>query len=287
MPSVLFLGASRGVAFYTYKTLAELRPDLDFVLVLRNPDVFKKSEEYKSLSQKTIDRTLFIKGDATDSDSLKKALNELTSPLDTLVTSIGGVPVTGLAEIPKILYRGFSINPPNLCTQGITATIPLFQEIYESITSPDGKKPRLVAVTSQGIGAKAHKFLPWYLKIVFSFIKLPHSDKAAMELSLKQCLTSIPEDSLFPEESDISKGSPCKVEIKNQKKFLDPNNLAIIRPSLLTNGELKGKYRVGQEGTIRNAGWISRRDAGSFVGRMIAGVDGEDKWWGHQVVVAY
>lgn len=88
-PTVLYLGASRGVAFNAYVALATQRPDLHHVLLLRSPSSFEESPEGKSLTEDVRRRTTFFKGDARVVESVRDALRTAGSNLYAVVSSIG------------------------------------------------------------------------------------------------------------------------------------------------------------------------------------------------------
>lgn len=71
--------------------------------------------------------------------------------------------------------------------------------------------------------------------------------------------------------------------------FLNPYDLCVVRPAIFTDGHATGKYRVAQEGEISGCYQISREDTGEFISRLCEGrqADAAEKWFGHQVVIAY
>lgn len=88
-PTVLYFGASRGVAFAGYASLAAQRPDLHHVLLIRSVSRFQSSEEYKSLTDDIRERSTYVEGDAHNADNVRDALKAANDNLVAIVSSIG------------------------------------------------------------------------------------------------------------------------------------------------------------------------------------------------------
>lgn len=88
-PSVLYLGASRGVGFNAYTTLAAARPELQSVLLLRSIERFQATAKEESLPADILERTTLVPGDAHQVDTIVNALKLAGDNLEAIVTSIG------------------------------------------------------------------------------------------------------------------------------------------------------------------------------------------------------
>ena len=90
-PTVLYFGATRGVAFAGYSSLATQRPDLHHVLLIRSVSRFQGSEEYKSLSEDIRSRSTYFEGNAHSADNVRDVLKASGDNLVAVVSSIGGL----------------------------------------------------------------------------------------------------------------------------------------------------------------------------------------------------
>lgn len=91
-PTVLYFGASRGVAFASYTTLASHRPDYHHILLIRSVSRFQGSEEYKSLSEEVKANSTYFEGDAHSEVNVRDVLKAATTggnELVAIVSSIG------------------------------------------------------------------------------------------------------------------------------------------------------------------------------------------------------
>jgi len=291
-----YIGASRGVGFAAYAAVASAHhPDARSVLMLRNPDTLKASAHYLSLDADIKDCTTMLMGDVHNSDSIEELLDECGSNLKAITYSVGQTPPASFSGTMKAIGKGFPIDPPDLCSRGLITLLKVIQKRYESYTV----KPKLVIVSSMGMGKVAHDTIPFALRFLYSAIlKNAHADKIAMEIALSKAL--LPSSELprfFPSPSEISPKVTTESDIDSNitTPFLAPQDVCVLRPALFTDGEPKGKekYRVFQEGPGKDesAGKglrsISRRDVGDFIARLLGGDEDVQKWWGHQPVVAY
>lgn len=88
-PSVLYLGASRGIGFAAFETLAAARPEIRSVLLLRNVENFQASADGKSIPADVLERTTLVKGDAHEIDTVLNALRLAGDNIEAIVYSIG------------------------------------------------------------------------------------------------------------------------------------------------------------------------------------------------------
>jgi len=290
-PTVVYLGASRGVGFAAYSRLAQLRPDIRSILLLRNPERFQ-SEEYAALSDDIKSRTVLFKGDAHNKAQVEEAINMAGDDLEAVVFTIGFQPPNSTTAAIKAAAGGFKLDPPDICTRALTHVLVPFCEVYAR--QPESRKPRLVINSSMGMGAGAHKCLPFALKMLYTImLKYPHQDKIAMEVVLHEALIPTPSyPSFFPSPSEIPSEIITPTALAAlPKSIIHPSHALILRPALFTDGPEKGvdRVRAGQEGEIKSCYTISRLDVGGFAAACLADKDGElaKKWFGKQVVLAY
>ena len=153
--------------------------------------------------------------------------------------------------------------------------------------------PKLVLISSTGLGKTAHSALPLALKPLYSFLldgkEGPHADKLGMER-----LISFAAGWEWPAED----GEPDKAILADGwRNCVGPSgwlkHVVVIRPALLTDGDCAGDkprksgeapYRaLDQE--IKGSYTISRKDIAHFI---VTGVLPEwNKWEGKCVRVAY
>jgi hypothetical protein len=88
-PTVVYLGASRGVGFLAYRRLASINPDVQSVLLVRSITNFKTSVEFASLDDDIVSRTILVEGDARSEDDVRHLLSEGRETLTAIVFSIG------------------------------------------------------------------------------------------------------------------------------------------------------------------------------------------------------
>lgn len=99
-PTIVYLGASRGIGFATYHKLSQLRPEIRSILLLRNPDRFH-AEEYASVSEEIKSRTVIYKGDAHVQESVEEVLRMAGPNLEAVVFTIGTVTFRSLSPCPQ------------------------------------------------------------------------------------------------------------------------------------------------------------------------------------------
>lgn len=177
---------------------------------------------------------------------------------------------------------GKMLEVPDLCTRGLRNVVS---------TCPDDQlspPPRIVIVSSNGLGRQGHTSLPLPLKPLYAVIlRTPHMDKMGLERVAEHAaghaIALGPEDVVSPqvlapgwEEQTCTKGAFPGV--------------LIVRPALYTDGECRGDtkgvegYRVGA-GSLSCAYTISRRDVAHFITEQ--GLKDWEKWEGKCAVVGY
>lgn len=82
------------------------------------------------------------------------------------------------------IYKPLSptISPPKVTERSTSNLLPHFHLLSDNRKSMNLKPPRLISVSSMGLGQKGHQELPFMLKWFYgSFLKIPHDDKLEME----------------------------------------------------------------------------------------------------------
>jgi len=314
--TVVYLGASRGVGFAAYRKLALTRKDVHSVLLLRSVSSFKESEPgWAALDQDVKSRTTLVEGDAFSEDNVNALLHAAGPNLKAIVFSIGFTPPSGFMKTLKLAASGFKISPPDLCCRGMIVLLKVLSENYARYNP----KPKLVVVTSIGVGRQAFSVSPLTVRIMCKIAtQHAHGDKLAMEVVVANSLlppTSSQTQTLprfFPEPSEIKPHILTPEALAAAPSgFVDPLDVCVIRGAFFTDGpemgvsrkEGDGGYRLVQEGKEsegKGMSFISRADVGGFVAALLTSLGDTDadeakgdegavakRWWGHQVVVAY
>jgi hypothetical protein len=268
---VLLLGASRNIGYFAALRLLAQGHTCHFLL--RNPSAWDNDaqmQEHLKSGKATVTR-----GDALKSEDVAKVWTEATanSPVDAVVYSLGMTPGDGGSVS---LTKGFLIFPLDLCTTGFRNLITTMPDI-----SP---RPRIIAVTSNGLGKKQHALLGLPFKPLYSWgLRSPHADKMGVEHILTH-LTN------FGWTNDLQP-SPEILEEGWEKTLPSPGfleNVVIVRPAFLTDGECRADskpnaYRTGEE--VPSQYTVSRRDIGHFIAEDC--LKNWEKWNGKRVTVAY
>ncbi|KAF8315006.1 hypothetical protein DL93DRAFT_2079661 [Clavulina sp. PMI_390] len=317
-PTVLYFGASRGVAFAAYSYLAAQRPELHHVLLLRSPTRFQQSEEYKTLPADVIQRSTYFQGDAHSSENVREVLRLASPDLVGIVSSIGFTPPDSLKATWSLLVHG--LDPADICCRALTILMTELSLVYPALTT----KPKFVLCSSMGMGKKAHKALAPGLGPMYTLaLKAPHVDKIGMEYVMERA--TLPANPAVPEEASLPRFTPDRSEVLPHilsreaqdalpAPFIPASDICIIRPALLNDGTPKGMsrsvrtphdgreknakddkgYRVFQEGLAKHESKgkglysICRKDAGHFIAEILGGKNADAQmWWGRQPVLGY
>lgn len=164
------------------------------------------------------------------------------------------------------ITKGFVQNPHNLVTEcllNVLCTMPTYAH---------APQPKIVALSSIGLGPAGFSALPFALKPLYAMIAIPHKDKLGMERAIAHCAgwawnakaDSEPDAHFMGEGWTTRKGLPASGTLEHA---------LIVRAGLLTDGPCvadqiaktgKGKpYRVSEQ---ELGGYtISRKDAAHFV----------------------
>ncbi|CAZ81836.1 unnamed protein product [Tuber melanosporum] len=198
-----------------------------------------------------------IQGDAFEADDIRK-LFTAAGKVDFVMFSLGGRPSFTNPLSPKLV-------PPHICTRSMQIFLPIFTEFYPTPAT----QPRLVVISSNGLGPQGHADLPLALKPLYGWLlKEPHEDKEEMEREV-HAAAGIRHVDFNPDG-------------KNEGRL---GNVVIVRPALLTDGVAKGEEGAVRAGERLERCWtVSRKDVGWFVaGQCLTG----DQWRNKGVTVGY
>ncbi|CAE6417209.1 hypothetical protein ACGC1H_002189 [Rhizoctonia solani] len=216
--------------------------------LLRRPDAMQSDSSMSEYIRNGLAK--LVRGDALVREDVQNAWDVANSdgPVELIFSGIGGYPSFSIT-------KGFVLDPPDLTTRSMS--------ILLSVVQASAVRPRLITVSSNGLDGQTHSLLPLPLRVLYDgLLKKPHEDKLGLERNVKQATSS--------------------------EGWLDPKNLVIIRPSLLTSGKCVADtkpdaYRTGDE--LKSAWTVSRADVGHFIAEKVVGE--WDQWAGRAWVVSY
>ena len=281
MVKVFALGASRNIGYYA--ALGLLRKGNTVIFFIRNPTLLENDPEVQPFLESK--HAKLVRGDAMIEADVFSAWNEAMAdgiPIDYVLFSIGTfLPTnpfpdskhllsTGATKAKFSLTKGFVTMPQNLCSQSLLNTL--------TVIAHAEARPRLIAVTSQGITKEGHRQLPLPLRLVYALMEVPHVDKNGMEQLAAYC------DGKPWNETDHTGTllpDTWKQALGEDEGWL--KSIVVLRPALLTDGAEKGKYRM--EETLKSAYTISRRDVAHFItGRLM---EDWSEFQGKAIVLGY
>ena len=158
MTKIAFIGATRGCALETLVRVLqdEAEGTTECYVLSRRPEEFSKHLlEERKIDPKAYPNLTIIAGDALVEESLFSFLSTAagSQTLDQIVFSLGGKPV---------FNRGFlkapGLEPANVCERGARNLFAALKKLALS------KQPRLITVSSSGIGDFGHSIVPFGLK---------------------------------------------------------------------------------------------------------------------------
>ena len=253
--------------------------------LLRNPSSLEEDSALKPYLQSG--HAVFVQGDATSQDDVRKAWGVASSkaPVDFVLVTIGEECVLHVSDESNIgnkflgaqdgkfhPFKGFIINPPNLCTISVLNVL--------RAMAPTDLRPRLAVLAATGVTTASHRSLPLIMKPVYSWL-LPNAfaDKRGMETIVHHALGK---------EYDADQTPGSNILPEGWKDDLPPagwlKSSVIIRPAMLTDGAMTKKYRVvlGDNFTSYT---VSRSDVGHFI---VEGLLPEwSKYEGNVVAIGY
>ncbi|BEI83050.1 hypothetical protein CcaverHIS002_0309180 [Cutaneotrichosporon cavernicola] len=237
---IAILGASKGIANHVLRNLLSSSPSVTITLLLRKPAALDGDE---------------LVAEAIKNGRVKIALEGA----NVVLTSVGGT--------PSFTLRGFKLDNPTLCTDAALALLRVLER------KPENQRPRIIAVSSMGIGKNHHK-MPFLLRILYPWmLSGPHADKEGMEyLYLRASNIG---DTPTPPSTDILSEANRGVS----RILLE---LILVRPALLTDGAESGAVRAGEDVyTYR----VSRADVGRWITDNC--MPGKGEWVNRAPVLGY
>ncbi|KAL5528864.1 hypothetical protein ACEPAG_4838 [Sanghuangporus baumii] len=275
---VLVIGGSRNIGYYS--ALRLLGNGATVIFLLRKTSCFDTDESIKQYVASG--KARLVQGDAMIKEDVGKALtvaSEGDDPLDAVLFSVGT-----LAKL--CITKGFVLDPPNLCARSMFNLLSVFPRDPAS-------QPKLVLVSSSGLGKTAHAALPLPLKPLYGLVldgsQGPHADKLGMERVVTYAAGW---------EWPAADGEPGKAILADGwQDHVGPNgwlkHVVVVRPALLTNGDSVGDnpkkpgeapYRA-LDHEMKGSYTISRKDVAHFiVTRVLAEWN---QWEGKCVRIAY
>jgi hypothetical protein len=169
---------------------------------------------------------------------------------------------------PSFTLRGFQLDNPTLCTD---ATLALLRVLSRK---PEDQRPRVVAVSSMGLGENHHT-MPLPLRVINPWmLSGPHADKEGMEY-------------LYLRAGNISPApAPPPTIILAEADREVPERmlpeLILVRPALLTDGAEGGAVRASED---LCAYTVSRADVGRWITDNC--MPGEGAWVNRAPVLGY
>lgn len=197
----------------------------------RNPEKLRELLQQRQVPESTIaDSLVVITGSVTDTGAVKDTLLYKNLPVDFIISGIGGRPSFENALQP-------SLDNPTICQNAIRSILTVAPQ--EPLMSDS--KPLLIVISTTGISQYGRDVPLIMLPLYHWALKVPHRDKAGMELLIR-------EEMVKPIE----------------KRGIQ--SCTVVRPSLLTNGEggLED-VRVGLEETPAVGYTISRSQVGRWI----------------------
>lgn len=193
--------------------------------------------------------------------------------VDIILSGLGSVPVlNGLNPL-----RPITIADPTICQDGMKA---IFDALHRVQTDGKAKKPLLIAISTTGVSSRGRDVPLAMTPLYHWLLAAPHEDKKAMEMVVVDAMTS-------PSSSAQSPAPTVPTGIRGY---------VIIRPSLLTDGQMRGREKVRAGWEVENkteekpspaVGYtISRADVGNWIYEELIGKDG-DGWVGRMVTLTY
>ncbi|GAB1526705.1 hypothetical protein RhiTH_009877 [Rhizoctonia solani] len=251
---VLLLGASRNVGYFLAQRL--VAQGHTCTLLLRNPGSMESDSAMASYVRDG--KVKLIGGDGLVREDVQQAWDATKSngEVDVVYFGIGGYPKFSITQ-------GFVLTPADLTTR----CSEIILSIVQSSTTP-ATRPKLIAITSNGLDKRTHALLPLPLKPVYKYaLRTAHEDKIGLEKNVRNA-------------AGWNEGV--------EGGWFGAQNLVIVRPAMFTDGECLGNqnadaYRVGEE--LTSAWTVSRADVAHFVAEQV--LADWNKWAGKSWVVAY
>jgi nucleoside-diphosphate-sugar epimerase len=247
--TILFLGATGGVGLSALRR--SLAANHTCIALCRTPSTLASEFPSSALPP----NLHIVQGNAHDADTLARCLrnpSDPSRPVDTVISSIGARPT----------LKGMS--DPHVCENGMSALLTAIRRLRDEDKNiwAEGKKLRLVAVSSTGISDFARDLPLLMVPLYKAVLHGAHKDKKAME----------------------------RLVMESGK---DGVEWTLIRGSFYTNGPAtEGLVREGMEDPVTGVvestaiGYtISREDVGKWI--FENSIEGDGKWIGKAAVITY
>ncbi|CBQ74036.1 conserved hypothetical protein [Sporisorium reilianum SRZ2] len=268
--NLLILGGTQGCGLETLLLLLNSDQMYTTTVLARNPVAFKQTlaERGAALaSSSTLTTKLrIVKGDALEPQDISNAFTkaqQFGGDVDAVLYGVGGRLVFSSNPFARP-----TLSPESICERSI-------RNVTDALIALDQpEQPRLVVISSNGLGKGGHSLLPYLMRPLYSFLlPAPHVDKEHMEKHLHN-LAGLRSNDFNPVPD---------AQLEKQPKI---KKLAIVRPALLVNGTATKKYRVHQE--LRGGYTVRRSDVGHFIyNNLLGGPDDRGQYVGMSVMVAY
>ncbi|KAF7361643.1 NAD(P)-bd-dom domain-containing protein [Mycena venus] len=252
--NILSVGGSRNIGYFAAVRLLEQGSTVTFLL--RSPSAFDGDATIQKYVMSGHAR--LVKGDAGSEADTQRAWDQ-AGIVDAVIFTVGTYPSFSIT-------KGLVQTPPDLCTQcilNVLCTMP---------TYANAPQPKLVVLSSIGLGPAAHKALPTLLKPLYGVaLAVAHRDKIGMERAIGHCAGWS-----WDPKTDGEVPSDFLANGWTERKGLPPRgtlrHALIIRAGLLTDGDCvadkvagtgKKSYRVSEQ---ELGGYtISRKDAAHLI----------------------
>ncbi|KAI0840372.1 NAD(P)-binding protein [Hypoxylon sp. FL0890] len=163
--TITFLGASGGVGLAALSRA--LAAGHTCIALCRTPS--KLTDRFPEAKHPNL---IVIQGNAHDSSAVARCLVAHERPVDTIVSSIGGV----------FQFSCMTIDDPQVCQKGMAALLEAISKLRQEHALTEAQwRPRIVVVSTCGISKAGRDFPLATLPIYKFMLKVPHADKVEME----------------------------------------------------------------------------------------------------------
>ena len=211
-------------------------------------------------------KATLVKGNAMSFDDVSAAWKTASSQgtVDLVLFTVGGT--QGSFSITK----GVVMTPHNVCTEAILAT-------QRAIVQSGAPVPKFVVMSSTGLTRQSKAVMPLLLRPLYGWaLHLAHEDKRGLEAVIHHGIGIPYEEGETPGEAILPAGWKESLPAAGWAK-----HSVIIRASLLTSGEVTGKYRAAV-GDFKS--WkVTRKDVAHFIAEEL--LVNWDKYDGNIVTV--
>lgn len=251
--TLAFFGATGGCAGFTLANA--LKAGYTCTALARSAEKLTASLAAKKVPADTIAKHLtIVQGNAHEPADVRSAIAPNDTPVDIIISGIGGAPV-----MQRSIRKPIILDQPTICQDVGAVILKVARELAGE------KKPLFVNFSTTGIPAAGK---PWDVPMLLTWIYRytlvdPHEDKARLQEAIA---------------ADIkTPGTGIAAYIN-------------VKCSLLLDGEGKGleKVRVGVEDKPAVGYSIQRADVGKFTfERIVAAAEIEPEWLNNSITITY